>query len=226
MNNKLFIVAMVLATLCGMTVVTMLGGWMVTANFLPNEKPTVPPPIIIHSPLNSTYNQNDVLLNFTIVGISHWWEPAYHITDLYYELDGNPVSLYVNGSNVEQHSTMLTSLAKGQHTLTVTANASGLYRNKYPSTGTSLYSLQSIQTVNFTITKDSETSPISSPNPTASIIPNPTETPPNSPILTQQSTLSPNPTASVPEFSTWIFLIVVISISSLILLATRKKFNQ
>lgn len=199
--------------------------WVARANFLPNEKPTVPPTIIIHSPLNSTYSQNDVLLNLTIVGISHWWEPAYHITDLYYELDGNPVSLYINSSNVEQHSTMLTSLAKGQHTLTVTANASGLYRNKYPSTGTSLYSLQSTQTVNFTITKDPENSPISSPTPTPSITPNPTETPPNSPTLTQQPTLSPNPTASVPEFSAWIILTLVIIISLIILLTARKKLN-
>lgn len=201
-------------------------GWVARANFLPNEKPTVPPPIIMHSPLNSTYSQNDVLLNFTIVGISHWyWEPAYHITDLYYELDGNSVSLYVNSSNVEQHSTMLTGLTKGQHTLTVTANASGLYRNKSPSTGTSLYSLQSTQTVNFTITKDPENSPISSPTPTQSITPNPTETHANSPPLTQQPTLSPNPTASVPEFSALILLTLVIIISSIILLTARKKFN-
>jgi hypothetical protein len=89
------------------------------ANFLPTEKPTNPPPITIYSPLNITYNQNNILLNFTIVGISRWWTIAYHLTNLFYEIDGKSVSLYANSStNTEQHSTSIIGLAKGQSTQT------------------------------------------------------------------------------------------------------------
>lgn len=126
---------------------------IVRANFLPKEIPT-PPTIVIHSPLNTTYNQNDLLLNFTIVDISHWWTIAYHITDLYYEIDGKTVNLYVdNHTNTEQYSTNIVGLAKGQHTLTIHANASGVYRNNYPNSGTAIYSVESKQTASFTIDK-------------------------------------------------------------------------
>jgi hypothetical protein len=141
------------------------------ANFLPTEKPTNPPPITIYSPLNITYNQNDILLNFTIVGISRWWTIAYHLTNLYYEIDGKSVSLYANSStNTEQHSTSIIGLAKGQHTLTVHANASGLYSNN--PNPPEQYSIESTQTASFTIDKELEI--ISSlPSPSLTISPSP-----------------------------------------------------
>ncbi|NLE06191.1 MAG: hypothetical protein GX638_15495, partial [Crenarchaeota archaeon] len=123
----------------------------VDANFLPRGVPDAPP-IIISSPLNTTYTQNDVLLNFTIVGISNWWVPSYHLTSLYYEIDGNSTNIAfpTGGINVEQYSVLIASLAKGQYTLTIHAHATGLHRNNYPKSGTTQYFIESNQTVSFT----------------------------------------------------------------------------
>jgi len=183
----------------------------VRANFLPKEIPT-PPTIVIHSPLNTTYNQNDLVLNFTIVGISHWWTIAYHITDLYYEIDGKVISLYVDShANNEQYSTNIVGLANGQHTLTIHANASGVYRNNYPNSGTAIYSVESKQTAIFIIDKELENTPSTlastslSPIITAatpSTLPTtnltPSLTPSSTPTITPTSspTQQPTPTAS------------------------------
>jgi len=202
---KLALTALLIFALVGSLVAGLQAVEVVEANFLPHEIPS-PPPIIITSPLNITYSQNDVLLNFTIVGISNWWEPAYHLTNLYYEVDGNSINIPIdNFTNIEQHSALIVGLAKGEHNLTVHANASGVYRNNYPNSGTTIYSVESTQIVSFTVDKElkNTSSPLDSPSLTPTISPTqiltPTLTSTLSPTSspTQQPPLSPSPSARV-----------------------------
>jgi hypothetical protein len=179
----------------------------VRANLIPVEKPTNPPPIIIQSPSNITYYQSEVPLNFTIVGISQWWIGAYHLTDVYYECDDRPVHLYVDSTiNTEQFFTTLVGLTKGEHTLTVHVNGTGLYYTNYRnSSDKAEYSIESTQTVTFTVDKDVENtlSPLPSEEPTPSTIPPYTPTPTitltQSPSITptQAQTESPTPSPTL-----------------------------
>ena len=168
MSKKTFMALITISLILASIVFGMQTVEDANANFLPTEKPTNPPPITINSPLNTTYNQNDILLNFTIVGISRWWIPAYHLTNLYYEIDGKSTSLYVDSrSNTEQYATSLIGLSKGEHTLTVHANAEGVYSNN-PNPPVP-YSIESTQTVSFAVDKELEYTP----SPTPSITPTP-----------------------------------------------------
>ncbi len=160
------------------------------ANPLPREKPHSPPPITIHSPLNNTRHNDSVLLNFTIVGISHYWILAYHLTDVYYECDGKSAYLYraLNnneiGTNAEHWSTLLTGLTQGEHTLTVHAYGSGRYLSNYLSSELEEYSIESTQTVIFTVIDDTSPSPSLSPSPTLTSSPSPSPTLTPTPIPT------------------------------------------
>ncbi len=181
MNKKAFIVVIALSI-----IVSLLAGMqnfdVAKANLIPREKPTSPPPIVIQSPLNATYGENEVLLNFTIVGISRWWSVAYHLTDLYYEIDGKSVSLFaVIGSNTEQYVLSLVGLAKGEHILVVHAIGAGVY---HTDSGPATYSIESNQTAFFTISKELETTP----SPLASTYS----------IATPTQSTQPTPTAALP----------------------------
>jgi hypothetical protein len=145
------------------------------ANPIPNGKPTNPPSIVIQSPLNITYNQNDVQLNFSIPGISHWWTGAYHLTDVYYECDGKSVHTNLGGgTNTEQFFANLTGLTKGVHILTLHVIGAGLYYVNYPNSSDKAdYSIESTQTVTFSVDKELETNTTTS-NPSLTASPSPT----------------------------------------------------
>jgi hypothetical protein len=230
MNTKPFIAAFAVSLILISFSAELLIVKVANANPLPRGKPTNPPAIIIQSPLNSTYTQNDLQLNFSIPSISHWWPMAYHLTDVYYECDGKSVYLYEGSyNNTEQFFSNLTELTNGTHTLTVHANGAGLYYTQTSVTDT--YFLESNQTVTFTVNKDTETnmtlprfSPTASPSPTQP--PSPSLTPSDSP--TQQ----PTPTPTNPQNSGWTpytiigFAAVIIAVVVFALIKFKTKTRQ
>jgi hypothetical protein len=196
------------ATIIFVLLVSIVAGVQVIgvakANPIPHEIPTDPPPISIQSSLNITYNQNDIHLNFTIAGISHRWALAYHLTDVYYECDEKLVHLnFSDRTNTEQFSANLTGLTKGIHALSVHAIGAGLYYVNYPnSTDMANYSIESTQTVSFTVDKDQEINN-TLPSLSATVSPAPTSPSPSpSPIVASSSppmfspTITPSPSPS------------------------------
>ena len=147
-----------------------------------------PPPIIIQSPLNATYDQNGIPLNFTVVGASEYYSMTYKLSYIYYICDGQ-FHDYSLGMNLDrdQYCTNLTGLSKGQHTLTVYAEGVGSYY--ISSSQWTQYTVESTQTVTFTVTKDLETTPSSSP----------TQTP--SPTLSPTPSLTASPSPVSPSLS-------------------------
>jgi hypothetical protein len=126
------------------------------ANFIPTEEPSIPPIIIIQSPLNITYDQNEVWLNFTVY-VTPVWSGSYHLVDVYYECDGKPVHFNVAPLAVNpSFFGNLTGLTRGAHNLTAYAYGTGLYYTNSSSHETATYSLTGNQTVIFTIDKDLE----------------------------------------------------------------------
>jgi len=158
------------------------------ANPIPNEQIS-PPPIVIQSPLNTTYDQNDIQLNFTVVGASEYYPMTYKLSLIYYSYDGE---FHYNswGMNLDkdQYCTNLTGLSKGEHTLTVYAEGVGSYY--ISSSQWTQYTLESVQTVTFTMSKD----PPSTPSPTTT--PYQTLDPTESPIPSPTPTLTPTPSPS------------------------------
>ncbi len=173
MNKKLFML-IVLASLIVFLLITAPNRVQeVSANPISVGIPA-PPPIEIESPINTTYSQSDIQLNFTIMANPNWWIGAYHITDVYYEYDGQAVHFNSSSdySNTLQYSTLLANLTSGVHILTAYAAASGLY---YPSSNSSdndTYSIVSSQSVTFTVHKN-----FTNTFPSPSSIPSPTSTP-------------------------------------------------
>lgn len=164
MSRKTFIATIITVFLASMLTRALLFN-VAIANPLP-QNPINPPPILIQSPLNSTYYQNDILLNFTIVNASTYSPMVYHLEVIYYRIDEKPVWIYSNPNNyqpnTEQFSANLTGLSEGEHTLTVYVDGGGLYyiNNSSQIQG---YSVESTQTVTFTVTKDLETTPADAP---------------------------------------------------------------
>lgn len=209
MDNKVFMATVIIFTLLALLLVQLQIIGTAYGNPIPRDKPTTGPPIVIQSPINVTYQQSDIPLNFSVEGISNWWEGAYHLTDVYYECNGKTVHLNVSSAiNKEQFCTNLTGLTTGKHILTVHVNGSGLYYTNYSSSDMTQYSVESIQTVTFTVDTNLETetssaspstSPTEQPTPTATIASTPTQTlAPSSPL---QPLTSPNESGSMDEIS-------------------------
>ncbi len=213
------------------------------ANFLPSEKPTNWPPIIIHSPQNATvYSQNDLLLNFTIVGIARVFPVGYTLKSVYYEFYGNTVYLLTDGTeNIEQFSASL-SVGRGTHNLTVHITGTGKYRDYTKpqpqfNIGYSLadYSVESIQTVTFSVDKNLEVS--FSPIPSATSqqtlpppeihnasLPSPTIQP--TPITSPSSSPTSSPSPSIPEFPALLTAPLFFACAFLVICWKRRKRNE
>jgi hypothetical protein len=169
------------------------------ANPIPNEQIS-PPPIVIQSPLNTTYDQNDIPLNFTVVGASEYFPMTYKLSYIYYVCDGE-FHDYSVGMNLDrdQYCTNLTGLSKGQHTLSLYAEGVGSYY--ISSSQWTQYTVESVQTVTFTVNKDPPSTPSPSPTPTLAppssrpdLIPSPSPTPSSSPspTITVSPTIAPS----------------------------------
>ena len=176
-----------------------------------------PPPIVIQSPLNSTYNQNDVFLSFTIVGVVTLY-PTYFLQDVYYICDWGKSSGYLlsnyNGfppPKTDQFSTTLTGLGNGEHTLTVYAVGSVAYYTDSSKTAAGGYTIQITQTVNFSIETNPSPSPTYSPTPSPSPSQTLAVTPTPSPTLYMPSpfSLPPNQPSNQTN-ANWLYLVIVI----------------
>jgi hypothetical protein len=147
------------------------------------------PSVTIQSPENTTYYQNEVLLDFTVTKPESWitTNVSCYITDITYQLDGHVIVLFdwldPTGNHTlpspKQFSVAIENLTEGQHTLQINVSAYSRYWDSPVFTFFyEDYPLDVYNTVNYAIAKE--------PSPT------PTISSSNSP--TQQPTIVPNPT--------------------------------
>jgi hypothetical protein len=165
MSKKTFMAAIISILLASMFNGALLVN-MTKGNPIPNEQIS-PPPIVIQSPLNTTYDQNDIPLNFTVVNASEYYPMTYKLSYIYYVCDGE-FHDYSLGMNLDrdQYCINLTGLSKGEHTLTVHAEGVGSYY--ISSSQWTQYTIESVQTVTFTVNKDPPNAPSPSPSPSLS----------------------------------------------------------
>jgi hypothetical protein len=95
-----------------------------------------PPVVTIQSPLNATYSENEVLLNFTVTQPDSWFKEdiACWIKNISYQLDGGQVvTLFEPTPSLselpatKQFSIVLKGVSEGQHTLQVNVSAESQY---------------------------------------------------------------------------------------------------
>jgi hypothetical protein len=95
-----------------------------------------PPVVTIQSPLNATYYENEVLLNFTVTQPDSWFKEdiACWIKNISYQLDGGQVvTLFEPTPSLselpatKQFSIVLRGVTGGQHTLQVNVSAESQY---------------------------------------------------------------------------------------------------
>jgi len=101
------------------------------------QTPNKDPPIVtIQSPLNTTYYENEVSLNFTVIQPDSWFKPDIHcyIENISYQLDGGQVVTLFEPSptlyelpETKQFSIVLKGVTGGQHTLQVNVSAESQY---------------------------------------------------------------------------------------------------
>jgi hypothetical protein len=101
------------------------------------QTPNKDPPIVtIQSPLNATYSENEVLLNFTVTQPDSWFKEdvACWIKNISYQLDGGQVvTLFEPTPSLselpatKQFSIVLRGVTEGQHTLQVNVSAESQY---------------------------------------------------------------------------------------------------
>jgi hypothetical protein len=95
-----------------------------------------PPVVTIQSPLNATYSENEVLLNFTVTQPDSWFKEdvACWIKNISYQLDGGQVvTLFEPTPSLselpatKQFSIVLRGVIGGQHNLQVNVSAESQY---------------------------------------------------------------------------------------------------
>ena len=143
---------------------------------MPNEDP---PEVTVLSPLNTTtYFENEVLLNFTVIEPDSWSKPhvVCYIKNITYQVDGEPsVILYTPTPptlpwelpSTDQFSVVLDGLQEGQHTLQIKVLAESQYlpNDTYYWFLVRHYPLRVSQTIVFTV----ENSPAPTPTPEDSL---------------------------------------------------------
>ena len=129
--------------------------------FLPSEPNTDQPIVIVQSPNNTTYHENQFPLNFTVTKPDSCLQSPYNIScwikDVKYEIDGQML-LYEPSPSLhelpvtKQFSTVLTGVSEGQHTLQVQISAERQYDPNHRSYVFEMkrYSLNVSQTIKFT----------------------------------------------------------------------------
>ena len=133
---------------------------------MPNKDP---PTVTIQSPLNITYFENDVWLNFTVHQPYTWFKPdvVCYIKNVTYQTDeGQAIVLNVTPSEQEmpatkqtkQFSVVLDGLPEGQHNLQINVSAESEYL-PYPThyfwLKVRYYPLDVSQTIVFTVQNSS-----------------------------------------------------------------------
>ena len=195
--------------------------------FYPPTPNTDPPTITIQSPINATYNLNNIPLNITVIQPSSWHQnnlTTVYINKVSYELDGKidilweqvpPESLSPVLESVTNYSATLSNLARGQHTLKVNIVAYSPFDSNQRIVLPQLYWERwntTSQTIRFTVeilapSPSSTPTLIPSPSPTPSPTPSPPPSvSPSSP--TQQPTQSPTPNNTQTENFTPTVIIV------------------
>jgi hypothetical protein len=161
------VLALSFSMVAGTQVVGFVSANPFFGNFVPPafQTPNKDPPVVtIKSPLNVTYFNNDVLLNFTVTQPDSWFERdiVCRIKNITYQLDGGQVvtlfeSLHAELPATKQFSIILKGVADGQHTLHVKVTAESLY---YPHPTYGLWSVEAYPLdVSQTIIFDVEPSP-------------------------------------------------------------------
>lgn len=152
MGYKSLVVAVVISLILLSTLFGTEIEQVAKANPLPYGHPDLPT-VAISSPSNSTYSQNDIQVNATVVGPTELFGMAYHLDVVYYTLD-NEVGGYLasNPSDGTQFSAVLTGLCRGEHKVTVHAYASGAYYGEADQIVP--YDEDITQTVTFTVASD------------------------------------------------------------------------
>ena len=185
MNKKTALTAIIISALLVSLVVGVQVVEVATANFVPQASIN-----FISSPTNTTYGSNFLTLNFTV---------SFAMTNdrwIAYSIDGNenvtvtgvdyPIDALWHGINITEP---LLKLSDGSHRLDI-------YAQSVPTS----YASPDKRTIFFTI---DTASPTLAPSPTPSAT-SPIQSP------TPSSTPSLSPTPSIPEFPSWIILLVLI----------------
>ncbi len=156
------------------------------------------PILEVQSPENTTYYQNEGLLNFTVTKPESWvtTNVSCFITGVVYQIDGNAVVLFnwsdPDGNHSlpspEQFSVTLGDLEEGQHTLQVNVSAYSRYWTT-PEFGFFYedYPLNVSETVNFAIAE------------------------------------KPLPSPSVPELTPFASMLALVVVTCIVLVAAKKR---
>ncbi len=234
MSRKTALNLLIIFTLIGSLVVGLQAVEVAEANFLPVASVNH-----IWSPENKTYNSNLLTLNVSV---------DYFVTKaedrwIAYSLDGAenvtltgteyPIDLAWKRINI---TTPLPKLSEGSHRLDVYAQFSTPINFSTPHSRTVFFTIDTTMptpslnptttpTPSPTITPTATPSTLPTPSPslTPSLTSTPTLSPTNSP--TQQPTPSLEPTATVPEFPTWIILLltIVTALTAIIVIRNKKQ---
>jgi hypothetical protein len=135
-----------------------------------------PPTVTTQSPLNITYFENDVLLNFTVTQPDSWFKPDIfcYIKNITYRIDGGQATVLYEPTPsghalpaTKQFSVVLDGLPEGQHTLQINVSAESQYlpNDTYIWFMVLHYPLDVSQTIVFTV----QNSPTPTPTPEHSL---------------------------------------------------------
>jgi len=231
-------------TLTTILIFALLGSLVVGLQAVENAKANwyIPPSnttLVISSPQNVTYNTNTLTLNFTV-------QKNTGLYSFFYSLDNNSKVAVENLKQVskvllpeeyqigdvlfyrytKEGSAILSNLSEGLHRLTVyEIYTVDEYGEPYGHRIAERIAISA--TANFTINTTHNQQAILTITPTATpptlLTPSTTPSPLPTSAPTQQPTLSPKPTARVPEFPTWMAILLVATLSTLAALILRKK---
>lgn len=159
-------------------ILTLANSLQASVSSYPSEPVTDPPIIIVHSPSNTTYYENDILVNFTVNQPDSWHQgnlTLVTIKQISYQLD-DPVPGHVGfmNSTNNQFSAMLMEVPDGNHSLRIDVLTDSIYKLQRENwIFTETYAMNTRLIVNFTV--DAGPSPSASPSPLPSPISNHSE---------------------------------------------------
>jgi hypothetical protein len=140
-----------------------------SASSFPLEPVTDPPVIIVYSPSNTTYYENSILVNFTIIQPDSWHQDnltLVSIDTVSYQLD-NPTYVKFMKSINNQFSEMLKEVSNGKHSLQIDVETDSIYKSPRENWFfTETYTMNTRLIINFTV--DLGSSPSESPSPSLS----------------------------------------------------------
>ena len=250
MGKKAFIAAIVILAFLISLVAGMQGVEVARANPWIGE-PVPPslqvpnkdlPLLTIQSPQNITYNENEVLLNFTVTEPESWYTTnvSCYISTVSYQIDGQSVTLYQidqkyapwysypnasNSSITRQFSVPVKDLVEGQHSLEINVTAFSIYsRTSVFLLFYEVYPLDVSKTVSFVIAENPSPSPTLTVSPIISPSSSPTQKPTIEPTrIIDPIRLEDSPNSLPTIIASVAVIVAVVAIGVLVYLEKCKK---